>query len=50
MALIASCQAALKGRFPLNGTYFQFNESFVLHCNGALQAIKVRRLCVQGIA
>lgn len=26
--LFVSCRAALKGRFPLNGTYFQVNECF----------------------
>jgi hypothetical protein len=27
--LLLSCRAALRGRFPLNGTYFQMNECFV---------------------
>jgi len=26
--LLVSCRAALRGRFPLNGTYFQINEVF----------------------
>lgn len=30
-ALLVPCRAAMKGRFPLHGTYFQTNEVFLNH-------------------
>ena len=41
VALLATCQAALRGRFPLGGTYFQTNERFLLHLHGRMAAIQV---------
>ena len=38
--LLITCRAALRGRFPLNGTYFQINEVFVDHTT-ATEPIKV---------
>jgi endonuclease III len=38
--LLVTCRAALRGRFPLNGTYFQINELFADH-QTAIEAIKV---------
>lgn len=40
--LLVSCRAALQGRFPLNGTYFQINEAFV-DCETAEVPLKVRQ-------
>lgn len=39
--LLMTCRAALRGRFPLNGTYFQINEVFVDHST-AMEPVKVR--------
>ncbi|KAH7615570.1 hypothetical protein Ndes2526B_g09681 [Nannochloris sp. 'desiccata'] len=38
--LLVTCRAALRGRFPLNGTYFQINELFADH-QTAVEAIKL---------
>jgi endonuclease III len=40
--LLVTCRAALRGRFPLNGTYFQINELFADH-QTAVEAVEVCR-------
>jgi endonuclease III len=40
--LLVTCRAALRGRFPLNGTYFQINELFADH-QTAVEAITVSK-------
>ena len=42
--LLLTCRAALNGRFPLNGTYFQINEVFADHVS-AQQPVQVRGKC-----
>lgn len=32
-AVLVPCRAAMHGRFPLNGTYFQINEVFLDNCS-----------------
>jgi len=41
--LLVTCRAALRNRFPLNGTYFQINELFA-DLQTAVQAVKVGAL------
>ena len=35
--LLVPCRVAMKGRFPLHGTYFQTNEVFLDHSQGGVQ-------------
>ena len=41
------CRTAMRGRFPLNGTYFQVNEVTNLHATGTCFAY---RNCTMGFA
>lgn len=41
-AILAPCRVAMKGKFPLHGTYFQTNEVFLDHTSLAAGLPEVR--------
>ena len=43
--LLIPCKQALRGRFPLNGTYFQTNEVFLVEGTIQTPVLVSRRLC-----
>ncbi|GAB4844423.1 hypothetical protein Ancab_037787 [Ancistrocladus abbreviatus] len=43
--ILIPCRTAMRGSFPLNGTYFQVNEVFADH-NSSLNPINVLRQCI----
>ena len=44
MLLFVPCRTAMRGKFPLNGTYFQSNEVFLVSSTVA-RPVMVRRSC-----